>query len=58
MVTRFLKLSRSKNHNHRQGAMLVLIAITLPLVVIMAAFALDVAWMQFCLLYTSDAADE
>lgn len=30
----------------RTGAMLVLIAITLPLVVIMAAFALDVAWMQ------------
>lgn len=30
----------------RQGAMLVLIAITLPLVVIMAAFAIDVAWMQ------------
>lgn len=46
MVTRFPRLSRSKNHNHRQGAMLVLIAITLPLVVIMAAFALDVAWMQ------------
>ena len=30
----------------RSGAMLVLIAITLPLVVIMVAFAVDVAWMQ------------
>lgn len=30
----------------RQGGMLVLIAITLPLVIIMAAFAVDVAWMQ------------
>lgn len=46
MVARFPKFSRSHNADHRQGAMLVLIAITLPLVVIMAAFALDVAWMQ------------
>lgn len=30
----------------RQGAMLVLIAICLPLCVIMAAFAINVAWMQ------------
>ncbi len=30
----------------RRGAMLVLIAVTLPLIVIMAAFAIDVAWMQ------------
>ncbi|HVT27278.1 MAG TPA: VWA domain-containing protein [Lacipirellulaceae bacterium] len=30
----------------RQGAMMVLIAICLPLCVIMAAFAIDVAWMQ------------
>ncbi len=30
----------------RAGAMLVLIAITIPIVVIMAAFALNVAWMQ------------
>lgn len=30
----------------RRGAMLVLIAICLPLVLIMAAFAVDVAWMQ------------
>ena len=30
----------------RTGAMLVLIAFTLPLVVIMVAFAVDVAWMQ------------
>ena len=31
---------------HRRGAMLVLIAICLPLLIIMAAFAVDVAWMQ------------
>jgi hypothetical protein len=30
----------------RQGAMLVMIALCLPLCVIMAAFAIDVAWMQ------------
>lgn len=30
----------------RRGAMLVLIAVTLPIIVIIAAFALDVAWMQ------------
>ncbi|MGI9430518.1 MAG: vWA domain-containing protein [Bythopirellula sp.] len=30
----------------RRGAMLVLMAVTLPLIVIMAAFAIDVAWMQ------------
>lgn len=30
----------------RNGAMLVLIALTLPLVLMMVAFALDVAWMQ------------
>ncbi len=31
---------------NRRGAMLVLIAICLPLCIIMAAFAVDVAWMQ------------
>lgn len=31
---------------NRRGAMLVLIALTLPLVLIMVAFAVDVAWMQ------------
>src|SRR6476619_7067173 len=31
---------------NRQGAMLVLIAVCLPLCIIMAAFAVDVAWMQ------------
>jgi len=31
---------------NRQGAMLVLIAVTLLLIVMMAAFAIDVAWMQ------------
>ncbi len=30
----------------RSGAMLVLIAVVLPLVIILSAFALDVAWMQ------------
>ncbi len=32
--------------SNRQGAMLVLIAFCLPLCIIMAAFAVDVAWMQ------------
>ena len=35
--------SRSRS---RRGAMMVLIALTLPLVVMMTAFAIDVAWMQ------------
>ena len=30
----------------RQGAMLVFIAVTLPVVIMMAAFAVDIAWMQ------------
>jgi Ca-activated chloride channel homolog len=33
-------------HDRRRGAMLVLIAVCLPLCLIMAAFAVDVAWMQ------------
>src|SRR3954464_8126191 len=35
-----------KAHRSRRGAMLVLIALCLPLCIIMAAFAIDVAWMQ------------
>ncbi len=35
-----------KRRPARRGAMLVLIAICLPLILIMAAFAVDVAWMQ------------
>jgi Ca-activated chloride channel homolog len=38
--------SRKNRTNNRRGAMLVLIAVCLPLCVIMAAFAIDVAWMQ------------
>ena len=38
--------SRKLPRPARRGAMLVLIAICLPLCVIMAAFAVDVAWMQ------------
>jgi Ca-activated chloride channel homolog len=45
MMTHLRKGLRGRRQR-RHGAMLVLIAITLPLVVIMAAFALDVAWMQ------------
>jgi Ca-activated chloride channel homolog len=41
-----LQHRRPSGYANRHGAMLVLIAITLPLVAIMAAFALDVAWMQ------------
>ncbi len=37
---------RRSSRSNRSGGMLVLIALTLPLVLIMAAFALDVAWMQ------------
>jgi len=33
-------------HDSRRGAMLVLIAVCLPLCIIMAAFAINVAWMQ------------
>jgi Mg-chelatase subunit ChlD len=35
-----------KGRISRRGAMLVLIAVCLPLCIIMAAFAVDVAWMQ------------
>jgi len=35
-----------KREFNRQGAMIVLIAITLPLMIIMAAFAVNLAWMQ------------
>jgi Ca-activated chloride channel homolog len=38
--------ARSRSSRDRRGAMLVLIAICLPLLIIMAAFAVDVAWMQ------------
>ncbi len=38
--------ARTVSARHRRGAMLVLIAICLPLLIIMAAFAVDVAWMQ------------
>jgi Flp pilus assembly protein TadG len=37
---------RTRNRRTRRGAMLVLIAVCLPLLIIMAAFAVDVAWMQ------------
>lgn len=37
---------RHKHPANRAGAIAVLMAITLPLIVIMAAFAIDVAWMQ------------
>src|SRR6185436_12607468 len=40
-------MNRSRTRSAaRRGAMLVLIAICLPLCIIMAAFAVDVAWMQ------------
>lgn len=38
--------SRRVRPRHRRGAMLVFIAVCLPLLIIMAAFAIDVAWMQ------------
>lgn len=42
-----MNLRRRKNRrSNRRGAMLVLIAVCLPLFIIMAAFAVDVAWMQ------------
>jgi Ca-activated chloride channel family protein len=37
---------RFNRRRDRRGAMLVLIAVCLPLLIIMAAFAVDVAWMQ------------
>ncbi len=40
------KRQAKKRKPNRRGAMAVLIAITLPLIIIMAAFAVDVAWMQ------------
>src|SRR5262245_19858624 len=37
---------RKSRRSNRRGAMLVFIAVCLPLLIIMAAFAIDVAWMQ------------
>ena len=39
-------LQRKKRASSRRGGMLMLIAVCLPLLIIMAAFAVDVAWMQ------------
>jgi Ca-activated chloride channel family protein len=41
-----MTMKRSNRRRDRRGAMLVLIAVCLPLLIIMAAFAVDVAWMQ------------
>lgn len=38
--------SKAVRKDSRQGAMLVLIAVCLPLCIVMAAFAINVAWMQ------------
>ncbi len=38
--------SMNQRHLRRTGAMIVLIAFTLPLMLIMIAFAVDLAWMQ------------
>src|SRR6185295_13689964 len=38
--------SMKVRQNSRRGAMMVLIAVCLPLCIIMAAFAINVAWMQ------------
>src|SRR3954465_7132573 len=38
--------SMKTQQDARRGAMLVLVAVCLPLIIIMAAFAVDVAWMQ------------
>ncbi len=48
MIKRNRRLSarRRLHPRHRRGAMLVFIAVCLPLLIIMAAFAIDVAWMQ------------
>ena len=40
------RLIRSKCRSSRRAAMMVLIAVCLPLCLIMAAFAINVAWMQ------------
>src|SRR4051812_49811727 len=42
MLTNKIKPIRST----RRGAMMVLVAVCLPLCIIMAAFAINVAWMQ------------
>ncbi len=39
-------MNRKSRRTSRRAAMLVLIAVCLPLCIIMAAFAVDVAWMQ------------
>src|SRR3954452_7190821 len=40
------QIRRKNKRISRRAAMLVLVAVCLPLCVIMAAFAIDVAWMQ------------
>jgi len=44
MKTKLLTPHRSRGD--RQGAILILLALMLPIVIIMAAFAIDIAWMQ------------
>jgi Ca-activated chloride channel homolog len=47
VTTRTSMFIRTNNtHCDRQGAILVLVAIVLPVIALMAAFAIDVAWMQ------------
>jgi len=41
-----MQILTKKRSANRRGAMAVFIAITLPLIIIMAAFAVDLAWMQ------------
>lgn len=41
-----MRCSLRQTPRHRRGAILVLVAVILPVFLIMAAFAVDVAWMQ------------
>src|SRR3954468_23781948 len=45
-MTPMRNYSMKTRQDSRNGAMMVLIAVCLPLCIIMAAFAINVAWMQ------------
>ena len=39
-------LSKCRGRSNRRGAILILVVVMLPVVIAMAAFAIDIAWMQ------------
>ena len=53
-----LAIQRPSREPARRGAVVVLFAFLLVLLMFSLTMAIDVGYMYVCLLYTSDAADE